>query len=188
MVLKTQKGITLLETLIYVALLAIILPPLVLSLIQVTRQLNLLDVRNRINTTSSILLSQMTTDVTQATQIRVSQSVLGSSPSTLVYVDASGETVRIERVEQIISLPGGDQTTHRLRMTRGVSPAFYLTDPDLDVQAWQVDVVRNSASVLTGLRFHLDLSVLNQSATDPYLNARLVSDTTIDLQPQTIQN
>lgn len=188
MILKSQKGITLLETLIYIALLIVILPPLVLSLIQVTRQVSLLDVRNRLNTTSAIIASQLTSDVTQATQIRVSQSTLGSSPSTLVFFDATGQTITVDRPTIVVSLPGGNQTVHRLRMTRGVTPLFYLSDPDLDVLAWQVDLVRNSASVLTGLRFHLDTATMNQSVTDPYRNARFISDFTVDLQPQTTEN
>lgn len=182
------KGITLLETLIYIALLLIIVPPLVISLIHVTRQVSLLDIRNRINTTSTLVASQITSDITQATQIRSSLSTLGSSPGVLVFLDATGQSVTIDRPTMIVTLPGGDQTVHRLRMTRGALPAFYLTDPDLDVSSWQVDLVRDSASVLTGLRFHLDLSTMNQSVTDPYLNARFVSDFTVDLQPQTTQS
>ncbi len=185
---KFPKGITLIETLVYIALLVVILPPLVMSLIQVTREVNLLDIRNRINTTSSLVLSQLSTDLTQASQIKVSLSTLGSSPSTLVFLDAAGQTITIDRPTVTVSLPGGDQTIRRLRMARGASPAFYLTDPDLDVVSWKVDAVRNSTTVLTGLRFHIDVSTLNQSVADPYQNARFVSDTSIDLQPQTTEN
>ncbi|OGL70911.1 hypothetical protein A3C09_03160 [Candidatus Uhrbacteria bacterium RIFCSPHIGHO2_02_FULL_47_44] len=185
---KLHKGITLIETLLYIALLVLILPPLVLSLVRVTRQVSLLDVRNRINTSSSLILSQVTRDITQATQIKTSLSTLGTTPGTLIFLDATGQTITIDRQDQVIVLPGGNQTVHRLRMTRGASPAFYLTDPDLDVQSWQVDVVRNSASVLTGLRFHLDVATMNPSTLDPYQNARLVADTTVDLQPHTTEN
>ena len=164
-----------------------ILPVLVSSLIRVSRQVSLLDIRNRINTTSAIIASQLTSDVTQATQIRTSVSTLGTATSVFVFVDATGQTVTIDKPTVTIAFPGGNQTVHRLRMTRGATPAFYLTDPDLDVQSWQVDLVQNSASVLTGLRFHLDLSTVNQSTLDPYQNARFVSDTTVNLQPQTTQ-
>ncbi len=186
---KSQKrGVTLLETLIYIALLVVILPPLVMSLIRVTREVGLLDIRSRINTTSSLVISELTLGVTEASQVKVSLSTFGSSPSTLVFLDAVGQTVTIDRPTLTVTLPGGDQTIHRLRMTRGTAPAFFLTDPDLDVLSWQVDPVRNSASVLTGLRFHFDVATMNQSTVDPYQNARFVSDTTIDLQPQTTEN
>ena len=184
---KSQRGITLLETLIYIALLILILPPLVSSLIRVTREVSLLDVRSRINTTSALLASEFTSELIQATQVRVTQSTVGSSPGVLVFYDSTGQSVTIDRVSQSISFPGGNQTVRRLRMTRGASPAIYLTDPDIDVQAWQVDLVRNSTSVLTGLRFHFDFATLNQSTTDPHLNARLLSDFTVDLQPQTAE-
>lgn len=185
---KSQKGITLVETLIYIGLLVVILPPLVIALVRVTRQVSLLDIRNRIQTSAALISSQITSDVTQASQIKVSTSTLGSSPSTLVFLDAAGQSVTIDRPTETVSFPGGDQVVRRLRMTRGASPAFYLTDPDVDVSAWQVDLVRNSANVLTGLRFHVDISTVNQSVTDPYQNARFSSDFTVDLQPHTIQN
>lgn len=185
---KKQKGITLVETLVYIALLALILPPLVISLIRVTRQVSLLDIRNRINTTTTLVSSELTKDLTEATQIRVSQSTLGSSPSTFVFLDSTGQVVTIDRPSVVVSYSGGNQITHRLRMTKGSSPSIYLTDPDLDVVSWQVDTVNNSSSVLTGIRFHLDLATGNQSLTDPFLQARFVSDFTVNLQPQTIQS
>lgn len=175
------------ETLIYIGLLLVILPPLVLSLIRITKQVSLLDVRNRLNTSSALIASQLTSDVTQATQIRVSLSTFGSSPSILIFLDATGQVITIDRPTVSVSLPGGNQTIHRLRMVRGASPAFYLTDSDLDVVAWQVDTVRDRSSTLTGLRFHLDLATMNQSVIDPNQNARFVSDFTVDLQPQTTQ-
>ncbi len=176
------------ETLVYIALLVVILPPLVSSLIRVTRQVSLLDVRNRINTTSTLIASEFTSELSQATHVVVSRSTLGSSPGVLVLSDPTGQPITIDRPTVTVSLPGGDQTTHRLRVTEGTNPAFYLTDPDLDVQAWQLDAVRNSANVLTGIRFHLDVSTMNQSIADPYQNARLVTDFTVDLQPQTTEN
>ena len=183
-----KKGITLVETLVYISLLALILPPLVISLIRVTRQVSLLDIRNRINTTATLISSELTRDLTESTQIRVSLSTLGSSPSTFVFLDSTGQVVTIDRPSVVVSYSGGNQITHRLRMTKGSSPSFYLTDPDLDVLSWQVDVVNNNASVLTGIRFHIDMATGNQSSMDPYLKARFVSDFTVNLQPQTIQS
>lgn len=186
--MKKHRGFTLLETVIYIGLFVILIPVLVSSIVRVSREMSVVDLRNQVNLASAALQSKWENDLSAAQQIRVSLSTFGTNPSTLVYVNSSGQTVTIDRPTVTVALPGGNQTGHRLRMQEGASPAVYLTDPDIDVSAWQVDPVRNSSGGLTGLRIHLDMKHFAQASGDPYQKAQFVSDMTIDLQPQTIEN
>ena len=183
----SRKGLTFIETVLYIGLIAIILPTMFLSLVYTTRIISLLDVRHEIALSSTTILSLFTKEVSEAQHIRTSLSTFGSNPSTFVYVDSLGVLVTIDRPTVSVTLPGGNQTVRRLRMQRGASASFYLTDPDVDVVSFQADPVRNSSGVLTGLRIHLDLDHTAQSVPDPLQKAQFVSDVTLDLQPHTTE-
>lgn len=181
-------GVTLLETIIYIALLAIIFPPTVSALLRLSQETSLFDVQHRMDAQAGTILSQLTLDVTQATSVSTSQSTLGTDPGLLRFVDANGLTVIIDRPTTTVTLPGGNQTIRRLRMQRGNTAAFWLTDPDIDVSSFTVQAVRNASGVLTGLRLHLSAVMPNAAANAPYRRADFVADTTVALQPQTVEN
>lgn len=181
-------GVTLLETILYIALLAIIFPPTVAALLRLSQETSLFDVQHRMDAQAGTILSQMTTDVTRAASVSTSQSTLGANPSTLRFTDATGLTVIVDRPTTTVTLPGGNQTIRRLRMQRGSTASFWLTDPDIDVSSFTVQAVRNASSVLTGLRLHLSAVMPNAAANSPYRSASFVADTTVVLQPQTIEN
>ena len=181
-------GITLLETILYIALLAIIFPPTVSALLRLSQETSLFDVQHRMDAQAGTILSQLTLDLTQATSVSTSQSTLGADPSLLRFVDATGLTVIVDRPTTEVTLNGGIQTIRRLRMQRGNTAAFWLTDPDIDVSSFAVQAVRNATGVLSGLRIHLSAVMPNAAANAPYRRADFVSDTTVGLQPQTVEN
>ncbi len=180
-------GVTLLETILYIALLAIIFPPTVAALLRLSQETSLYDVQHRMDAQAGTVLSQLTIDLTQARSVSVSQSTLTSDPSSLRFTDSAGTTVIVDRPTTTVTLNGGSQTIRRLRMQRGSAAPFWLTDPDIDVSSFTVQAVRNASSVLTGLRFHLSAVMPNASANPPYRRADFVSDVTVGLQPQTTE-
>ncbi len=181
-------GVTLLETILYVALLAIIFPPTVSALLRLSQETSLFDVQHRMDAQAGTILSQLTLDLTQAASVSTSQSTLGADPSSLRFVDASGLTVIVDRPTTTVTLRGGTQSVRRLRMQRGSTAPFWLTDPDIDVSSFTVTAVRNASNVLTGLRLHLSAVMPNAAANAPYRNADFVADATVGLQPQTVEN
>ncbi len=182
-------GVTLLETILYVALLSIIFPPTISALLRLSRETSLFDVQHRMDAQAGMVLTQLTLDVTQAASVSTSTSTLGANPSTLRFVDSAGLAVVIDRPDFLVTLPAGiTQTVRRLRMQRGSAAAFWLTDPDVDVTSWTATAVRDGSGALTGLRFHLSAAMPNATGNGPYRAASFASDTTVALQPQTIEN
>ena len=182
------RGITLLETILYVAIIAIILPPTVSSLVRLSQETSLYDIRFRMDSQAEMVLSRLTLDLTQAASVSTSLSTLGADPSALRFVDSAGQTVIVDRSSTTVAFPGGNQTVRRLRMQRGSSAAFWLTDPDIDVSSFTVTAVRNATAVLTGLRIHLSAAMPAAAGVSPYQQADFVADTTVGLQPQTTEN
>lgn len=181
-------GVTLLETILYIAMLAIIFPPTVAALLRLSQETSLFDVQHRMDAQAGTVLSQLTVDLTQALSVSTSQSTLGADPSSLRFVDANGLTVIVDRPTTTVTLPGGNQTVRRLRMQRGSTAPFWLTDPDIDVSSFTVQTVRNATNVLTGLRVHVGAVMPNATANPPYRRADFIADSTVALQPQTIEN
>lgn len=183
-----RRGVTFLETILYIALLAILFPPTVAVLVRLSREISLFDTRHRIDTQAEMIRTQLTYEFAKATSVSTSVSALGVDPTTIRFTDNASNVVIIDRVTFIVNLSGGSQTVHRLRMQRGSNAAVWLTDPDIDVVSWILQAVRNNANVLVGVRMHFDAEMPNATQTDPYHHATFVSDTTVGFGPQTIEN
>lgn len=178
---------TLLEVTLYIGLLAIVLPASVIFLLRVREAQENYDARLRMEQTAAIVRSELNTQIAAADSISVSTSTLNAAQSVLRFTDDSGTTIIIDAPTTTYAFPGGNQSVKRLRMQIGANPAFYLTDPEIDVTEWRVQVVRNSDNDLTGLRISLDMAMLN-AGTDAYRQAEFEGDTTIALSPHTIEN
>jgi hypothetical protein len=187
MVVKFPRGVSFLETVLYIALLAIILPAMVVFLLQIEIEHVTFDARTRMEQTAALSFSELQTTLTAAKAITTSTSTLGVNPSVLRFQDASGTTITIDCPSVSVTLPGGTQSVRRLRIQTGNSPAVYLTDSDIDVSNWQVTAVNNSKGLLTGLRFNVSLIMLGVTQ-GVYRGANFTSDTTISLSPHTIAN
>ncbi|MFH1253103.1 MAG: type II secretion system protein [Candidatus Uhrbacteria bacterium] len=178
MILRNQKGITLIETLLAVTVLIIVLPVLVLSLIRLNKESAYFSVRQRIDSSLSLILTNLSTELISAQSFGVSTSVLEVNPSTFSFVDKNGLTVIIDCPTATVSLSGGDQTIHRLRLRRGTTETVWLTDSDVDVTDWTVQTVRNSGGDLTGLRIQTTLAMNNKN-DQPFQNAGSSIDFTL---------
>lgn len=174
---RNQKGITLVETVVVVALLVIILPVIVLSLIRLGREASYFSLLQRINSSSYLIFSELSNKLTTAESFNVTASTLGVNPSSFIFTDSDGLSVTIDCPVTTITLPGGDQEIRRLRLSRG-SEVVWLTDSDVEVTNWTVQLVRDSSGDLTGLRIQSVFAAANKESA-PFRNAEAATDFTV---------
>lgn len=184
--LRAQNGITLLETMLYIAIVAIVMPAFILFITQIWQQESGHKFEIRIEQSTSLLFLELSHAITESDAIMTSTSTLGTNPSILRFKDANGTIVTLDRVTTTVAYASGDQTINRLRLTRGSEAAIWLTEPEVDVSIWRVDPVRNSTNVLTGVRMNLELGMLNAS-NNAYRHADFAADTTLALSPHTLE-
>lgn len=178
------KGVTLLETMLYIGIIAIVLPAFTLFILHIWEEQIGFDARMRLEQTASIIFLEATQEITEADAIQISTSTLGTDASIFRFTDKDGENVVIDSTSTVISFSGVNQTVHRLRMQQGAEAAVWLTDPEQDVTQWRVEAVRNTTNTLTGIRISLDAELIN-SAGKVYRNASFAGDTTVALSPHT---
>lgn len=165
------------EVIVSLGIMVIVLPATTLFLLQLLEEQSEAQVELQMEQTGSLILSQLRTEITEASSIKITSSTLGSDSGVLVFVDRNNEVVTIDRP----TVGAG----RRLRMQRGVDPAIFLTSSDIDVTAWRIDAARTDTDqLLTGLQFHLNLAVLNPQTT-AYRGITFIGQTTIALSPQT---
>ncbi len=182
---QARRGFTLIETIIYIGLLAIILPMLSLSLLRLNEQFNLIDPRTRMEQKASLVLSELTNELTNAESIDITNSTFGTDTSVLVFKDDNSQTIILDTEEFTEDFSEVEQTVRRLRIQRGVDPAVLLSDKDMTVDKWNIQAVRNSSGTLTGLRINLEFDMLDE--TGVYQSASFDATTTIALQSRTTE-
>lgn len=180
------RGVTLLETVIYIGLLAITLPYMTSFLLRTQSEHEVFQARTRIEETAGVLLSELSYTISKADAISTSTSTFNSSTSVLNFLDNNGTLITIDCPTTTVAFPSGSQEVRRLRYQSGNDAAVFLTADDINVVAWNVAAVRDTTNTLTGIRVSLDLSMLNPGT--PYRNAAFSADTTLSLQPHTIEN
>jgi hypothetical protein len=184
---RFPKGLTLLEMVIYIGILAIALPGSVAFLLRLQDTLEQHDSRMRMEQTGALVFSEMMNKITAADAISISTSTLNAAQSVLRFTNDSGTAIIVDDPTTTVTFPGGTQSVHRLRMQTGAGPAVWLTDPEIDVTEWRVVALRNGSGTLTGLRISMDYAMLFAN-TDAYRHATFTGDTTISLQPHTLEN
>lgn len=181
------RGITLLETVLYIGMFMVALPTMVGFVLQLSRHDLQFDARVRMEQTASLVLSEIQNTVTSADAVRTSLSTLGTNPSLLTLTNSTGQTVVIDCPTTTAETSGGETVDiRRLRLQIGVEPAVWLTDSDIDVTTWRISPVRDSANALTGLRLEFDTAML--AANDSSRSTAFTGDTTISLSPHTVEN
>lgn len=185
-ILKNKNGITLLETVLYVAILIIALPALLMFTLQLQQEQGLIAARSRMEQTEALVGSQMTYELTQSDAIDITGSTLGVDSSVFVFQDDIGTVITIDRTTDNITFGETLQAVNRLRYKKGAEPAIWISDPDLDVTQWNVQAVRDSSSNLTGIRIQYQIEMLNPGGS-PFRNVSVSSDSTIVLQPHSIE-
>lgn len=182
---ENQKGFSLVETVVYIGLLAIILPFIFGFFISLTEQSNSIDPRVRMQQKASVLFSLMNYEITSSESIDITNSTLETDTSTFIFVDDNGDTVTIDSPQEVIDFTGNSQTVQRIRLQRGVSSAVYLTDEDINVTKWNIQPVRDSGGILSGMNIEMTFRMLEP--TGVYRGTSFDSETTISLQPQTAE-
>lgn len=81
---KTQRGITLAETIVYAAVLAVLFVIVVHGLLELSRTYKSLTVSRRLTLSSTSLMERMTYEIRQANDVDLSNSILNTSPGKLV--------------------------------------------------------------------------------------------------------
>jgi len=180
-----DRGFNLIETVLYIGLLAVLVPTFIGVTLGFLQKSDAVDPRVRMEEKAALLLSELENELAQAQSIVVSSSVFGTSDSSLVYKDQDGVTVTLKRNTDSISFVGGVQSVHRLQ--RSISGnTQWLTDADLEVEEWNVAVVRDRYGDLTGLNISLVIKMLNAEGVLRQ-NISLDADTTIHLEPYVSQ-
>lgn len=183
---RFPKGVTLLETMLYIGIIAIVLPSFTIFILHVWNQQVGFDARMRLEQTTSLVLLEATHEITEADSIQISTSTLGTDTSVFKFKDENGADVTIDSTSTTVSFSGVNQTVRRLRMQRGAAAAVWLTDPEQHVTQWRIEAVRNATNVLTGIRISLDAELLNKTGK-AYRNATFAGDTTVALSPHTTE-
>ncbi|MBI5369964.1 hypothetical protein HZA85_02125 [Candidatus Uhrbacteria bacterium] len=181
-----SKGFSLLETVIYIAILALVLPMMISVTLGLIQKTDKLDLRGRLMERAQLVSVELERELTESPSVSISTSLLDSDDGTLVYVDLNGVTVTIDRPTVSIDFPGGAQNIHRLRFTRAGSSPEWVTDADMDVAAWRLSAVRDSTGILTGVRVQMTFQMLNPQGGQSR-NEAFTGSQTIHLQPQTTE-
>ncbi len=177
------RGFSLLETVIYIGLLSLLLTSTVVFSLGLLQKVDVIDSRVRMEEKADLVLDELSNEITQAQSVNITGSTLGVAGSSLVFVDASGVSVTIDRASDSVDFPAGAQSVNRLRIQRG-AVADWLTDGDISVESWNVQAVRDSSTTLTGLNIELYLDLLNDDGS-VFRQAQFDASTTISLNGQT---
>lgn len=182
---RNHRGITLLETVIYIGLFAIIMPATVVFFLQFTQSGETFTRRAQMEQSASVILSHFNTELSRANAWNISSSILGSANGTFVYTNVSAENVTIDRPTDVVDFDGTPQNVNRLRMTIGTNPAEWITPRDINVTTFQLDEVTDGLGTTTGLNLLVEFDMLNPDGS-PFRQANFSSQTTFVLRPSTV--
>ncbi|NQV90418.1 hypothetical protein HQ487_03355 [Candidatus Uhrbacteria bacterium] len=180
-----RKGFSLIETVLYIGLLAILLPSFVMVTLGFVQKSEVVDPKIRMEEKVAVIFSQLQYELTGAESIDLTGSSLGIDDSSFVFVDREGVTVTVERTADAVSFLEGDQFVNRLTWGT-VAGSEWMTDADMDAEVWNVAIVRDGGGVLTGVNVLLTLRGLNPDGS-PYRDIEFTADTTISLQAFTTE-
>ena len=182
---KPPQGVTLIETILYVGLLAVI----VTAFVGLLSQLVVIQARTstggRLAENADVALHFVSTALPSAQSINVSGSTLGSQASVLRYTNAAGTAVIIDTVVVPTTFSSVVQNVRRLRYQAG-GVTSYLTDAEVNVVTWQVDDVRTTANDLSGFNLVLEVEILNEQTTG-YRRGDVRHQTTVSLTSLTTE-
>ena len=180
-----RHGITLLETVLYIGLFAVILLSATTFFLEFGQSRELFARRAQMEQSSGVILAYLNTELTGADAWNVSASTLGSVNGSLVYTNDDGVSVTIDRPTEVVTFDGTPQSVNRLRVTVSEQPAEWVTPPDINVVAFELSEVTDGLGATTGLNLTLELFMLNPSGS-ALRAAFFSSQTTFALHPATI--
>ena len=177
-----RAGFSLVETVVYIGLLAMVMTGTVLFSIGLVQKMRIIDPRVRMEEKAALIMQELQHELSGAQSVDVTSSTLGSNPSVLEFTNVDGEVMIFDGANQTVTFVGGDQSVSRMRLQVD-AVASWMTDKDLNVETFQVDAVRDGSNTLTGLRITLTLEALNAQGAQE--GEGFTSSSTIMLNPQT---
>jgi hypothetical protein len=160
---QSPRGVTLIETLIYLGLLMIFLFSYTGLLIQLSTIQARESVRGRMLDNGATIMHVWQTELTSSPEIDITNSVLGTTTSALHFTNSDNHEAILDTVLVPVSFNGTIHTVRRLRYQAPTEGTLdYFTDAETNVLTWQVDAVRTSSGDLSGLNITLEIEVLNQ--------------------------
>jgi hypothetical protein len=185
--LKNNKGITLIEAVVYIAILSLLLPAMVIFLINTTSGFNKFSVRSRMSSSAQVILSELNYSLSEATVFNTANSVLGANNGVIYFNDKNGNEFSIENVTGTVRFADEDQQINRLRLVDQINMiSEWMTDPDINVESFKILGVRNASSTLQGVNIFLNLEGLNFEAENFSANS-LQASTTIKFSPHILE-
>lgn len=181
-----KSGFTLLETVIYIAIVAIILPALALFIINVVGRQEQLAERIQISQTTALVVDELRYEVQEAQYVSITGSTFGVNPSSLRFTDRNGVVNTVTAVNSTYTADGKSHTVKRLQLTQGAVTSF-MTGNEVTVDTFTVNYVRNSAGDLSGLNIDLVVKPL-ATATTAQSALTLTLSTTIWLNSYVQEN
>src|SRR3989338_8138638 len=105
----SQKGVTLLETMLYIGIIAIVLPAFTIFVLHTWQEQIGYDARMRLEQTTALIFLEASHAITESGAIFVSTSTLGTDMSALRFQDANGVTTVLDLVSTIIAFEETNQ-------------------------------------------------------------------------------
>ncbi len=160
-----QKGFTLIEIIIYLAIITTIL---IASLNfawtiinDQTKQENLSEVNNA----GRFILDKITYNTKRSNAIEAG-SIYDANPGKLILSYIANPQMIIDTYDKQITLGGTDLTITKLRLTRGANLAVDLTGDKINVSNFVITDSSNASAVT--INIELTLSAINPSETKSY--------------------
>ena len=175
---KTPRGISLLETLLYVGAFVIILPATVKIFLHMIQQQEAFRARIQMEQTAGLVFTHLGSELLDAPIVSLSTSTLSVDGSSLQYINDEGQTITMDRPTTTVNFGTTVQTIHRLRVQTDSSPAVWMTPETIDVTTFRLDAVQNSVAQTTGINLDLEMAQINPTE-GPARAAAFDSQTTI---------
>jgi type II secretory pathway pseudopilin PulG len=184
--IKDKRGLTLIETLIYMGVLGVCMTAFfgILSQMLTVHARN--STRSRLAESAWLALNTLVANLEVAQAVDTTNSTLSSSPSALFFTLNDGTDVAVDVEQTPVDLNGNIGVVPRLHYALIGSEDNYITDSDVEVWMWKVEPVRDSGGVLTGLNLYLGIQVLNRQSLG-YQQGRILYQTTVNFVAPTIE-
>ncbi len=182
---KDTRGLTLIETIIYMGILTILLSAFLGILTQMLTVHARNSQRSRLAESAWTALNTLIVNLETANAVTSTSSVYDTDLGLLVFKNADGVDITVDTEVQTQNINGNIFDVNRLRyVVSGAGHTTYITDSDVEVWLWEITPVRNADGILTGLNLSLGIEVMNRQAFG-YQQGRILYTTTVHLNSQT---
>lgn len=129
-----KKGFTLLELIIYIAILSIIMVVVISFTWRIMKNTQSVENASEVVQTMRLVFNKFNQTIRQADEIVIESSTLNSNPGVLVVTDGvSGDQIIFDTYLKTIQKGGNDLEIRTLRVTSGSNPAIDLTSEKVKV-------------------------------------------------------